>query len=163
MKRFTTLQLIGPSILFVAALAAEISAYALAHAPSSGLLWYINLNIFGVFQQAYYILGSRTGIPAFNFFFVVLPIFALGCLGIAGRRRLLLAISSNFSFVYAGLLFYSWTHTHLLGAARLQASLIAMSVPTRPDFCLVGVLVGSSLLSCCISHFLYMRTVYPGR
>jgi hypothetical protein len=156
MTRTANLQLIGPAILLAAALAAELGAYALELAPGSQMLWYINLKVFGLFQQAYYVLGSGTGIPAFGLFFIAFPIFMLGLFGIVRCHRLILAISSNLSFMYAGFLLYAWflSHPH-----ALQASLTGTAIPNSPDIYLVVILVGSSLLSCFISHLLYVRSI----
>jgi hypothetical protein len=155
MSQLAKYQLIGPVILFAAVLAAEIATYALTQAPSSAVLWYINLKVFGLFQRSYYLLDSYTGIPHFELFFIALPTFVLGCIGLITRHRLLVAISSNLSFVYAGFLSYSWT---LVQPTALQTSLTAIAIPMTPDFYLAAVLVGSSLLSFCISHFIYIRS-----
>jgi hypothetical protein len=153
MRRLAKLQLIGPAIVFLAAGAAEIAAYALAKNPSSDLLWYINLRVFGLFQQGYYLVGSNT-IPAFGFIFIALPIFIIGFVGVVCSRRLILAISSNLNFMYAGFLLYVWV---LAQPRTLQASVTGIAIPNSPNIYLVVILVGSSLLSCCISHVLYLR------
>src|SRR6185503_19593920 len=126
MNRLAKLQLIGPVFLFVAVLAAEGAAYALSVFPSSAPLWYANLKLFGMFQRSYYVVDSYTGIPSFNLFFITLPILLLGCLGIVWRKRLLLGVSSNLSFVYAGLLIHQWM---LMQPHALQASLDKITVP----------------------------------
>ena len=154
MRRLTGLQLIGPSILLAAALAAEAGAYALAHAPSSEILWYINLKLFGIFQQSHYFLDSYTAVPGSDLFIITLPLFVLACLGMTMRRQLMLAISSNLSFVYAAFLLFSWTSSQ---KTTMQASLNWSAVPMGSDLYLVAILLGSSLFSCCISHFVYMR------
>jgi hypothetical protein len=156
MNRLTKLQLIGPLVLFAAVLAAEMAVYALSKFPSSALLWYLNLEVFGFFQRSYYVLDSRFGLPGFDLFFVAIPLLILGCVGIMCRQRLLLAISSNLSFVYAALLIYSWMQ---MQPRVLQASLDTIALPAGPDLYLVGVLLGASLLSFCISHFVYFRAV----
>jgi hypothetical protein len=159
MSRLARLQLVGPSILFAIALAAEAAAYGLSHAPSSEMLWYINLRVFGIFQRSYYFLDSYTGIPAFELFFIALPLLVLAFFGVAFQRRLMLAISCNLSFVYAGFLLYSWDVTQ---PRTLAASLSGIAVPTGPDLYLIGILLGSSLLSCVVSHLVFLRTVRPG-
>jgi hypothetical protein len=161
MNRLAKLQLIGPIFLFVAVLAAEAAAYALSAFPSSGPLWYVNLKLFGVFQRSYYVVDSYTDIPSFNLFFIALPILLLGCLGIIWRKRLLLAISSNLSFVYAGVLIHQWM---LMQPRALEASLTAIALPVADaDLYLVATLLGVSLLSFCVSHFIYVRDVRIAR
>ena len=161
MNRLSKLQLIGPVFLFAAVLAAEAGAYALNMFPASGTLWYINLKLFGVFQRSYYQIDSYTGIASFDLFFIAMPILLIGCLGVICRQRLLLAISSNLSFVYAGLLIYLWA---LMQPQTLQASLDAIAVPAiGSDIYLVICLLGASLLSFCVSHFTYVRDVRAAR
>jgi len=161
MNRLSKLQLIGPIFLFVAVLAAEGAAYALSVFPSSAPLWYANLKLFGMFQRSYYVVDSYTGIPSFNLFFITLPILLLGCLGIVWRKRLLLGVSSNLSFVYAGLLIHQWM---LMQPHALQASLDKITVPASgADLYLVATLLGASLLSFCVSHFIYVRDVRIAR
>jgi hypothetical protein len=155
MSRLEKLQLIGPAILFVIVLAAEASVYALAHAPSSEMLWYINLRLFPLFQRSYYIFDSYTNVPAFDLIIMALPMLLLGCIGVVCHCRLLLATSSNLCFVYSGLLGYSYVLTQ---PSTLQASLTTI-VPAGPDFYLVAILLGSSLLSFSISHLIYVRSV----
>jgi len=161
MNRLSKLQLIGPAFLFAAVLAAEAAAYALSMFPSSAPLWYANLKLFGVFQRSYYVVDSYTGIPSFNLLFIALPILLLGCLGIVWRNRLLLAVSSNLSFVYAGLLIHQWL---LMQPRALEASLTAIALPVADaDLYLVAALLGASLLSFCVSHFIYVRDVRIAR
>ena len=161
MNRLSKLQLVGPAFLFAAVLAAEGAAYALSLFPSSAPLWYANLKLFGMFQRSYYLVDSYTGIPSFNLFFIAMPILLLGCLGIVWRKRLLLAVSSNLSFVYAGLLIHQWM---LMQPRALQASLTAIALPVADaDLYLVVTLLGASLLSFCVSHFIYVRDVRIAR
>jgi hypothetical protein len=161
MNRLSKLQLIGPAFLFAAVFAAEAGAYALNMFPSSETLWYVNLKLFGVFQRSYYQIDSYTGIASFDLFFIALPILFVGWLGVACRQRLLLAVASNLSFVYAGLLIYLWT---LMQPHALQASLDAIAAPTNgADLYLVACLLGASLLSFCVSHFIYVRDVRAER
>jgi hypothetical protein len=161
MNRLSKLQLIGPAFLFAAVLAAEGAAYALSVFPSSTPLWYANLKLFGMFQRSYYLVDSYTGIPSFNLLFIAFPMLLLGSLGIVWRKRLLLAISSNLSFVYAGLLIHQWM---LMQPRGLQASLTAIALPVADaDLYLVATLLGASLLSFCVSHFIYVRDVRIAR
>ena len=156
MTRDVRLQLIGPVALFAAVLAAETAAYALARDPSSEMLWYLNLGLFGTFQKSYYLVNSYIEVPGFQLFGIALPVLGIACYGAACRHRLMLAIASSLSFVYAGLLVYAWVMTQ---PNTIQASLAPVAIPSGPDFYLLASLIGSSLLSFCISHFLYVRAI----
>ena len=161
MNKLAKLQLIGPAFLFAAVLAAEAGAYALDMFPRSEALWYVNLKLFGMFQRTYYQIDSYTGIASFDLFFIAMPILVIGCVGVVCRQRLLLALSSNLSFVYAGFLIYVWS---CMQPQALQASLSAISLPAvGADLYLVATLLGASLLSFCVSHFIYVRDVRIAR
>src|SRR3982750_2215810 len=94
MNRLFQLQFLGPLALFAATLCAELAARALQYAPSSELLWFVNLKMFGIFQRSdavlsYYvpIVSYYVPIDGFQLFGLALPIFALACLGLAARSR----------------------------------------------------------------------------
>jgi hypothetical protein len=78
MNRLFKLQLLGPLALFAAALCAELAARALQYAPSSELLWFINLRMFGIFQRSDAMLSEIVPVDGFQFRFSCLP--ALGWL-----------------------------------------------------------------------------------
>jgi hypothetical protein len=166
MDRLFKLQFLGPFALFAATLCAELAARALQYAPSSELLWFINLRMFGIFQRSYAMLselvimqGSSgwsevTSIPGFQLFGLALPIFLLACYGLVARRRLPLALASNLSFMYAAFLLLSW---QLPGSSSTQASLGFFAVPTGAGFYVLTGILGTCLLSFSISHLLYLR------
>src|SRR5205807_3290632 len=120
MTRAAKLQLVGAVVLFAAVLAAESAVYALAYAPASEILWFVNLKLFGLFQQSYYVLSSIVDIDAFQLVFIALPLLLAAVIGVALKRPLLLAIASNVSLVYACFLTYC---SSLFGAAPQQAAL----------------------------------------
>jgi hypothetical protein len=159
MTRAAKLQLVGPVVLFLAALAAEVAVYALAYSPTSGVLWFINLKMFGLFQQSYYVLTSVADIEGFQLFGIALPLCIAAALGVAFKRALLLAIATNVSLVYTCFLIYC---SNLFGTASQQASLgpsaisaVAIAIPNGPYLYLILVLLGSSLLSFAVSHIEY--------
>ncbi len=161
MTKLARLQLVGPVVVFLAVLAAEGAVYALAYSPSSEILWYVNLNLFGIFQRSHYVLSNRIEIDSFQLLFIALPLFLAAALGAALKRPLVLAIASNLSFVYASFLVYCW---YMFGGASQQASLavagapvVAFTIPSSPYLYMMVVLVGSSLLSFVISHIAYLR------
>src|SRR5688572_13790967 len=106
--RLFKLQFLGPLALFIATLCAELAARALQYAPSSEVLWFINLRVFGIFQRSYASLSYLVPVDGFQLFGVALPIFALACIGLAARSRLPFTVATHLSVVYAGLLVFSW-------------------------------------------------------
>src|SRR6478752_2896670 len=97
MSRLFRFQFLGPLILFVATLSAELAARALEYAPASATLWYLNLEVFGMFQRSHARLSGFIGIEAFQLVGIALPIFALACIGLMARSRLPLALSTQFA------------------------------------------------------------------
>src|ERR1700739_1905998 len=102
MNRLVKLQFLGPFALFGATLSAELAARALAYAPSSEFLWFVNLRMFGIFQRSYYLLSDLVSIQGFQLFNIALPIFLLACYGLFAGRRFPLALASNLSLGYSG-------------------------------------------------------------
>jgi len=154
MSRLFKLQFLGPLAVFLATLSAELAVRALAYAPSSELLWFVNLKMFGIFQRSYYMLSELVSLQGFQLFGIALPIFLLACYGLAARRRLPLALASNLSFAYAALLLFSWQTP---GPPTTQASLGSIAVPTGAGFYVLTGILGTSLVSFAISHLLYLR------
>jgi hypothetical protein len=164
--RLAKLQLIGPLAFLVAVMGAEGAAWALAQSPSSELLWFINLRLFGLFQACYYLLSSQVSIPYFQFFFA-LSLFVAASLGLALKSRLLLATSSNLSFLCVCFMAYA---CYLVSSAPQAATLAQqsyqpaiMTMPSGPDLCMLLILLGATLLSLAASHILYFRAVRAGR
>jgi len=153
MGQWPKLQLIGPIALFCAILAAEAAVCALGQSPSSEVLWYINVGLFVAFQKSHYILSSYVNFPYFQLFGIALPVLVLALVGVAAKKQLLLAISSNLSFVYAFFLVYCWFY--VVGASR-TASMVAIVTPDRLDLYVYLLMLGSSLISFFISHIVYL-------
>src|SRR5258708_19820881 len=105
MTRLAKLQVIGPVCLFVAVLGAEGAARALSHSPSSELLWFVNLRVFGIFQKSYYLLSGHVSIQYFQFL-IVMPMFVTACLGLVFTSLPLLLIPRNSTFLYLPFLAY---------------------------------------------------------
>jgi hypothetical protein len=153
MIRLFKLQFLGPLAVFVATLCAELAARALAYDPSSELLWFVNLRLFGIFQRSYSALGDVAHIPGFLLFALALPIFLLACYGLFAGRRLPLALASNLSFGYATFLLLSWQSPV---RTTTQASLGPIAVPSGAGFYVLTGILGACVLSCVISHLLYL-------
>jgi hypothetical protein len=156
MKRLTKLQFLGPFAVFAAALSAELAAHALQYAPSSELLWFINLKMFGIFQRSDALLSYFITIDGFQFFGVALPIFVIACFGLAAKSRPLFTVATHLSVIYAGFLVLSWQ----VGAPTVrQASLGAFAVPSGVGLYVMATILGTCLLSFAITHLLYLGHV----
>ena len=161
MNRLFKLQILGPLALFVAALGAELAARALQYAPSSELLWFINLRMFGIFQRGYAMLldlSEVVPIDGFQYFGLALPtfVFVLACLGLAAKSRPLFTVATHLSVAYAGFLVLSWQ----VGVPTVtQASLGPIAVPSGIGLYVMAAILGTCLLSFAITHLLYIRAV----
>jgi hypothetical protein len=156
MYRLFRLQFLGPLALFAAVLCAELAAYALKYDPSSELLWFLNLRIFGIFQRSDAVLSYFVPIDGFQLFGVALPIFLLACFGLLAKSRPVFTIATHLSVVYAGFLVVSWQ----LGVPTArQASLVPVAMPSGVPFYVLTIILGSCFLSFAITHLLYLRAV----
>jgi hypothetical protein len=155
MKRLTRLQLVGPSVLFGAILAAEVAAWALSIYPSSTWLWYVNLELFNVFQRSYYKLTQYFSIPYLPLLLAI-AIFSMAWCGYVLERRLPIAIAGNLSFVYAGLLGHAWLDPGNAFTASSMASLVWIRISPGPNLYLVAFLLGTSFASFIIPHIFYL-------
>jgi hypothetical protein len=161
MNRLFKLQFLGPFALFAAALCAELAARALQHAPSSELLWFINLRMFGIFQRSYAMLLNLSDvvpIGGFQYVGLALPtfVFVLACFGLATKSRLPFTIATHLSVVYAGFLVLSWQAGE---PTAKQASLVPIAVPSGVGLYVMATILGTCLLSFAITHLLYLRAV----
>ena len=156
MNRLFKLQFLGPCVLFAATLGAELAAQALQYAPSSELLWFLNLKIFGIFQRSHALLGGYVAIDGFQLFGIALPLFLLACLGLVTKARPAFTIATHMSAGYAGLLLFSW---QIGVSTSAQASLGPISVPTGAGLYVMATIVGACLLSFAITHLLYFQAV----
>ncbi len=163
MNRLFKLQFLGPLALFVATLCAELAARALQYAPSSELLWFINLRMFGIFQRSYAWLSYFEVSDGFQLFGLALPIFVLACFGLAAKSRVSFTVATHLSAAYAGFLVLSWqvgvpsvTHASL-GPITVPSGFGA--VPSGVGLYVMATILGTCLLSFAITHLLYFRAV----
>jgi len=159
MTRIEKLQTIGPLALCLAVIGAEMAASALALRPSTEWLWYLNVNIFNMFQQTHYLITAFLGIDQPETVLIVLPIGLLAALGLIFKQRLLLALSTNFSFVYVGAVAYYWV---LSGPMTPVASLSPSGLEfhasaAEPNLALLLGLAALTLISFLASHIFYIR------
>src|SRR6478609_2610968 len=108
MSRLFKLQFLGPFALFAATLCAELAARALQYVPSSELLWFVNLRMFGIFQRSYASLSYFVPIDGFQLFGIALPIFGLACLGLVAKSRLPFTVATHLSVAYALFIVLAW-------------------------------------------------------
>src|SRR5438445_9623380 len=161
MSRLFKLQFLGPFALFAATLCAELAALALQYFPSSELLWFINLRMFGIFQRSYAMLSTLSEvipIDGFEYFGLALPtlVFALACVGLAAKSRLPFTVATHLSVAYAGFLVFSWQ----AGVPKvMQASLVPIAVPSGVGLYVMATILGTCFLSFAITHLLYFRAV----
>ena len=144
MSRHAGLEIVGPTIVFAALLAAESAAYALDLYPSSQILWSMNLELFGIFQKGHYILSAYVDIAYFQIACIGLPLLLMACYGLVFKRRLALATASSLSFIYVAFLICA---SCVSDEAWRQA----------PSAGVTGVLLSASLLSLVVSHMSYLR------
>ena len=161
MNRLFKLQFLGPFALFAATLCAELAARALQYAPSSELLWFINLRMFGIFQRSYAVLSTvseAVSIDGIKYIGFALPIvvFVLASVGLAAKCRFPLTVATHVSVAYAGFLVLSWQ----VGVPTTkQASLVPIAVPSGPGLYVMATILGTCLLSFAVTHLLYLRFV----
>jgi hypothetical protein len=156
MKRLATLQIIGPATIFVAACCGELSAAALAHWPSSELLWRANLEWFRALQKSSYALSEFGTIHYAQLWLIAVPLIAMALGGIVLRRPLVLAVASNLSLVYASFVLYA---DYLYDQAGREVSISIVTTYSNPDVALCFVLVAASFLGFVDSHLYYIRAV----
>ena len=156
MNRLFKLQFLGPFALFVTTLCAELAARALQYAPSSELLWFLNLRIFSIFQRSHVMLSQFVPINGFQFFGLALPIFLLACLGLTTKSRLPFTVATHLSVAYAGFLVLSWQAAAPIAA---RASLGPIAVPSGAGLYVMATILATCLLSFAVTHLLYFLAV----
>jgi hypothetical protein len=163
MNRLFKLQFLGPLALFAVTLCAELAARALQYVPSSELLWFVNLKMFGIFQRSDAVLSYVVPIDGFQFFGIALPIFVLACFGLKARSRLPFTLATHLSVVYALFLVISW---QMFVPSVTQASLGPIvvpwgfgAVPSGVGLYVMATLLGTCFLSFAITHLFYLRAV----
>ena len=158
MRTLATLQLAGPVALLLVVGAADSASWLLSQSPSSSLLWYLHLEVFGLVRRGRWILSDFGGLPFAQLLLIAGPLALLALLGVILRRNLLVAIASNLSFVYAAFLITSWFTWTSYGAVH-SASLSMVHVPTGGNLYLYLVLLAWSVASFSASHLFYFRAL----
>jgi hypothetical protein len=160
MQKLVQLQLTGPLVLFATLIAAETAAYALAQNPSSAFLWYLNLDVFGLFRKSRLLMGEWGAIP-FAQLALTAPLALMATAALVRRGRFLTALASTLGFVYAAFLGYAWAIWNFPLQAS-QASLMPIAIPTGNDLCLFLTLGSAALVSFIATQVVYFRAVRSG-
>jgi len=163
MNRLFKLQFLGPFALFVATLTAELAARALQYAPSSELLWFVNLKMFGIFQRSDAALSYFVPIDGFQFFGIAVPVFALACIGLAARCRPLFTVATHLSVAYAVFMAMSW-QMFVPNITHASLGLISVppgfgAIPSGAGLYVTLTVLGTCLLSFAVTHLLYLLAV----
>src|SRR5262245_33400350 len=124
MTKLAKLQLIGPLVLALAIVLAELAAQFLATFPASTFAWYLTLEVFGIFQRSHYVLSDAFDVPFFQLLFVAMPLMALAGAAMWTRRSILIAATSHLGFIYACFVGYTW---HLVTTPSLRAASLTTS------------------------------------
>jgi hypothetical protein len=149
------LQLAGPVGVIAALACTEVSGLALAHWPSSPLLWYLNLEVFRPVQYSFapenaLMLGDLARTLS-----VAAPLSALICIGLVARKKFPLALASNLSLLYSGFLLYG-SYVANCSAAESEVKLAAL---WTPSFLFAVPVLLAALLSSALSHRAYWREI----
>lgn len=168
MSRLGKLQLIGPVVIALAIVAEELATCLLAWRPSSAFAWYLNLEVFGIFQHGHAMLSDHFSTPYLQLWLIATPILLLTFGGFMFRVRLAVAVASNLSFAYA--FFLACACYSIRTPAGQSASLAGATYDTAFSFSALNLTLGPhgyvlmallvpTLLSTAASHLVYLRAV----
>ena len=155
MNRCARFQLLGPVLVFAGLLASECAAEALAHAPSSPIVWYVSEDLLGLFRNSRRFLAPESGIAQPRLLLIGLGLLSVAGYGFLCGRRLVLALASNLNAIYVSSLLCTgcgwWT---------AAGGLATMGRPPSSGGLAVGaVLAATSLLSSLASHVAYLYAI----
>lgn len=165
MSRNLNAQTFGSLVVIGAFLAAESSARFLDACPASVWAWYLNLEVFRVFEVA------RIGTSPLRHLFgwATLPLaaaLALVTLGLRHRRlRFGLALVANLSFGCAAAMSYTFvTYGWLRGAGGMRsASIQPTLIDQGSDVAVLVLMLASSFLACAVSHLTFAGRILADR
>ena len=156
MLRNEKLQLAGPIGVIAALACAEGGALALGYWPSSSLLWYLNLEVFRPVQYSFapenaLMLGDLARTLS-----VAAPLLGLICIGLVAHKRFPLALASNLSLLYSGLLLYA----SYAANCPAEESGVKLAALWAPSFLFAVPLLLAAFLSSAVSHRAYWREIF---
>jgi hypothetical protein len=155
MHRYARLQLLGPVIAVAGLLASECASQALAHAPSSPVVWFLSEDLFGLFRNSRRFLDADSGIAESPLLPIGLGLLSMAGYGFLCGRRLVLALASNLNAIYVSSLLCTgcgwWT---------AAGALATMGRPPSSGGLAIGaVLAATSLVSSLASHVAYLYAI----
>lgn len=155
MRNAEKLLLIGPSAIIGLILSAQLCARALAEWPTSGLLWYLNLQVFRPLRYGIDLLPGGDGLAQSTWIAALL--LALIGAGLLLKSRLPLAIAAHLGAVYSALILYC------SGLTSAPVSTLAPAawpeVWVDPSLLTAAILL-LSLMSSAIAHREYWREIF---
>jgi len=158
MNRALTIQTIGSMIVIATFIASEAAVSLLVAHPGSAFAWYLNLEVFGVFERA----RAETSPLRFLFGTAAMPIaiavlIMVGAIGLM-RLRLGVAIAANLSFCFA-IAFAALGDPSARGsAARASASLLSSAVSPN-SATVTAVMLIASVIAALASHGAYFSVI----
>jgi hypothetical protein len=174
MSRLAKVEILGPIALAIMIVGAEAAAMMLAARPSSIIAWYLNLEVFSVFQRSYTVIGGRLDMPFAQLALVAVPIMLFLLAGLIRRRQLFVAVANHLSFAYACFVAYAWYVTNLItapaasldwlqtqgvSALRFQSLIAAFN----PHGLLLITMLAATFISFAASQLRYLRAVRGAR
>ena len=155
MRNAEKLLLIGPSAIIGLILSAQLCARALAEWPTSGLLWYLNLQVFRPLRYGIDLLPGGDGLAQSTW--IAAPLLALIGAGLLLKSRLAIAIAAHLGAVYSALILYC------SGLTSAPVSTLAPAawpeVWVDPSLLTAAILL-LSLMSSAIAHREYWREIF---
>jgi hypothetical protein len=156
MTPLAKLQCIGPFAVTAAIVGADGAAIALDKIPASTILWRVNLEWFGIFQQSHYFTASFVDIAHAEVVLIALPLLTLALAGIALRTPLAIGIAGNLSCTYAAFLLYVWCFNAYVSEFSLATWIATVNKAADADLLVCLILLGATLPSFAASHILYI-------
>lgn len=160
MSRTLTIQTFGSSVVIGAFVAAEAAAALLDSYPSSAFVWYLNLDVFPLFEAA-----RAQGSPLHVLFGPSALAGGTALLALALLLRLLrlrfgVALIANVSFACALALAYGGLH----GGGVPRAAALRLSIGGQgSDLAVTALMLASSFTAFAVSHVSFVRRILADR
>lgn len=158
MRNAEKLLLVGPSAIIGMILSAQLCARALSEWPTSGLLWYLNLQVFRPLRYGVDLLPGGDGLAQSTW--IAAPLLALIGMGLLLKSRLPLAIAAHLGVVYSALILYC--------SGRTSAPVSTLAPAAWPEVwadpnLLTAAILLLSLMSAAVSHRDYWHEIFAQR
>ena len=154
-----TLQITVVSIVLAVIAATEWYGLALAAAPGSETLWYINREVLGSLRPGIDFLTTQTGLSGFSFIATVIALGGAIAVAAYYRQRLICAFSCNVAFVLCATFFALWHFRYQpLEVASLET--IAQTTTQAP---ILWFMIIATIIAALVSHYDYLRAAFSNR